>query len=438
MDNRVIKPKRSRIRWLGKKFAQGLRTIGPGFVTGAADNDPSGIGTYAMAGTMYGLSLLWICPFVLPFMFAMQEMCARIGIVTSSGLSSNMKRIFPKTIIIAPILSLVIANIINIGANIAIMASAAQLVTGLNFKLLAIVMTITIILMEVFISYHVYSRILLIFALFLFSYVIVAFIVSQNWINVLKHAVFPTFSLERNFIVLATGLLGTTISPYLFFWQTSHEVENKLDNFDHDHSSYHIKKLLSSMRLDTFIGMFFAQTVTFFVMVTCFSTLHVNGITNIATASDAAAALKPLAGQWAYLLFSIGIIGAGFLGIPVIAGSAAYPLAEIFEKPEGLSHPFRNAMFFYSIIALSSLIGLAINFVGINPVKALVFAAVINAMAAVPIIACVIILANKTKIMHSHKNGILSNVLSLITFTAMLVCSIVTIYFFIYEPSLFA
>jgi len=422
--------KRKKINRLAKKFARGLKTIGPGFVTGAADNDPSGIGTYSVAGAMFGLSLLWLCPFLLPLMFTIQEMCARIGLVTSNGLSANMKKFFPKSIVLIIVSLLVIANVINIGANIAIMAASAQLISGLNPKLLAIIITSTVIIMEVFIPYHFYSRILLTLTFFLFSYTITAFLTSPNWLYILKHAITPTFKLKKEFVILATGFLGTTISPYLFFWQTSHEIEDKLEKMDYDHSPYHLKKIIHKMRLDTFIGMLFAQVAIFFIIVTCFSTLHVNGITNITTASDAAIALRPLAGKWASLIFSIGIIGAGFLGIPVIAGSAAYALAEIFEQPESLSYAFKNALFFYSIIIFSSLLGLSINLIGINPINALLYAAVINGIVSVPIIAFILILANKKKLMHHHKNGFLSNFLGLATFVAMLTCAILTIYFF--------
>ncbi|MBU1007763.1 Nramp family divalent metal transporter [Candidatus Dependentiae bacterium] len=423
--------KRKKINLVAKKFAKGLKFFGPGFVTGAADNDPSGIGTYSIAGSAYGLSLLWLCPFLFPLMFVMQEMCARIGLATSSGLTFNMKKVFHPTILYMSIFLLVIANIINIGADIAIMAAATTLVLDLDFKLLSIIITTVIIVMEIFISYHIYSKVLLALAFFLFSYVITAFLTVQNWTEIFQHAFIPTFKFNKEFVLLVTGFFGTTISPYLFFWQTSHEIENKLDKTDHNNSSHHIKKLIRKMRFDTFTGMLFAQIIIFFIVVTCFSSLHVNGITNIVTANDAASALGPLAGQWSSWIFTIGIIGAGFLGVPVIAGSSAYALAEIFEQPEGLSHKFKNAMFFYGIIAFSSLIGLAINFVGINPIKALLYAAVVNAIVSVPIVAFVILLANNKAIMGKHKNNFWSNFLGLATFCTILFCAVLTIYLFL-------
>ena len=404
------------------------KVFGPGVITGAADNDPSGIGTYSMAGARYGLGLLWLCPLLFPLMFVIQEMCARVGLTTSNGLAGNMRKVLPKPILYMTIFLLVIANVINIGADIAIMAAVAKLILGLNFKLLAVCITILIILMEIFIPYHFYSRILLGFALVLFAYVITAFLVPVDWSQVFKSLVVPTFKFNKEFVLLATGFVGTTISPYLFFWQTSHEIEDKLDRSDGDNSQNHIKELIIKMRFDTFTGMFYAQIITFFIVVTCFSTLHVNGLINIETASDAAAALKPLAGEWAYLLFAVGIIGAGFLGIPVIAGSAAYALSEIFGHPEGLFHKFRNAMFFYSIIAFSTLIGLTINFIGINPIRALLYAAVINAIASVPVLLFVIILANNKGVMGKYRNGFWSNAFGLLTFMLMFVCAILTLY----------
>jgi len=380
---------------------------------------------------MYGLSLLWLCPLLLPLMFAMQEMCARIGIVTSQGLTANMKKFFPRPIIYLSVMLLIIANIINIGANIAIMSACAQLVTGINIGVLAIIITSTIILMEVFVPYQFYSKILISLGFILFSYVIVAFLTNTDWLYVAKHTIIPTFIFKKDFIILLTGYIGTTISPYLFFWQTSHEVEDKLENMDFNHYAYHRKKLIHNMRLDTFIGMLFAKIVIFFIIVTCFSTLHMHGITNITSSSEAALALKPLAGEWAYLLFSLGIIGAGFLGIPVIAGSAAYASAEIFDQPESLSYKFRDALFFYSIIICSLLLGLLINFSDINPVKALLYAAVINGILSVPITALILILANQKKLLHKHKNGILSNIFGTIAFVAMLTCTTLIIYFFV-------
>ncbi|KKP25548.1 MAG: Natural resistance-associated macrophage protein [candidate division TM6 bacterium GW2011_GWF2_30_66] len=409
-----------------------LKYFGPGFITGSADNDPSGIGTYSIAGAQYGLLMAWLMPFQLPLMFAIQEMCARIGSATGAGLAANMKRVFSKPFLLIAVSLLAFANIINIGANISIMASCLQLLLGesisINLNIIAIFITITIILMQVFISYNVYSKILLFLTIFLFSYVITAFMVTQNWVDILKFTFVPHIKFNKDFILVMAGVIGTTISPYLFFWQSSHEIEENSNNGDTGKSKKLIKKLIKKMRLDTFIGMFFSQLIALFIVITCFETLHRNGITQINTAYDAAVVLKPLAGQWAFLLFTAGIIGAGFLGIPVLAGSCAYALSEVFNFKQSLAYKFKEAKFFYGVIAASTLIGLAINFIGINPMKALLYAAIINCITAVPIIAFIIILANKKEIMGENKNGILSNTIGWFTFAIMLIISLLIIF----------
>ena len=411
------------------KCVKSWRILGPGFVTGAADDDPSGIGTYSIAGAKYGLLFAWLIPLQLPLLFAIQEMCARIGVATGKGLTANMKRIFSWPFLYLMVLSLVIANVANISADIAIMAASARLIAGGTITWWAIVIVLIIIVMEIFISYHVYSKVLLVLALFLLSYVITALMVFQDWSELLKHIFIPSVVFTKDFIVIATGFLGTTISPYLFFWQTSQEAEEKKYDETINNSKMPIKKVVKKMQLDTFIGMFFSQLVALFIVITCFSTLHKNGITEIGTAHDAAMALKPLAGEWAFLIFAIGIIGAGLLGIPILAGSAAYALSELFGRVEGLSSKFKDAMLFYGIIIFALLFGLFINFIGINPIKALLYASVINGFAAVPLIALIIILANKKQIMGNNTNGLFSNLLGWFTFGLMLTAAILFIVF---------
>lgn len=406
-------------------FKKALKYFGPGFISGSADNDPSGIGTYSIAGAKYGLTMAWLMPFQLPLMFSIQEMCARIGCATGAGLVTNMKKIFPRPIILSAITLLAVASIINIGADISIMASCLQLLIGksIDIRLLAIFITVTIILTEILIPYHIYSKILLLLTTFLFAYVITAFMVTSNWAEIIKSTFIPSVQFNKDFFLIMAGVTGTTISPYLFFWQTSNEVEENIDNGDTGRSKKLIKNLIKTMRIDTFIGMFFSQLTALFILVTCFATLHTNGILEINSAYDAAMALKPLAGDWAFLLFTIGIIGTGFLGIPVLAGSCAYAFAEVFNHKESLAYDFKNAKFFYNTIAISTLIGLFINFIGINPIKALLYAAVINCVAAVPLIIFIIILANKKEIMGENKNGLLSNTFGWLTFAVMLLIS---------------
>lgn len=406
------------------------RTLGPGFVTGAADDDPSGIGTYSLAGAKYGLMLAWLVPFQLPFMFAIQEMCARIGLMTGKGLAANMKELFPKVIVYGAVGILVFANVANIGADIAIMAESATLVLGCKSWIWACCITLGIIMMEVFIPYHFYSKILMWSSVFLLSYVATAFMTTHHWMDVMAWTITPHMLWNADFILLATGFIGTTISPYLFFWQASHEIEDSIDHGVISAAGTVDKNVIKKMRIDTFIGMFFSQLISLFIVVTCFSTLHVNGITDINTASDAALALKPLAGEWAYLLFTLGIIGSGFIGIPVLAGSTAYALSEIFGQKGSLALTYKQAPFFYAVIVLSTLAGLGMNIINISPVKALLYAAVINGIASIPFIIFILILANKKDLMGENKNRHISNIAGGLTFSMMLLSTAFFIIFF--------
>lgn len=410
-----------------KKLWNALGIVGPGFVTGAADDDPSGIGTYSVAGAHYGLKMAWLIPFQLPLMFYIQEMCARIGLVTGRGLAANIKRFFPKPFLYFSVFVLVLANVINIGADIAIMSAATQMITGINVNLLALIIVVTVVATEVFVPYRIYSRVLMVFALFLLAYVGTAFMVANDWWAIIKQTFIPHIELDKEFLMVMAAFSGTTISPYLFFWQTSQEVEEC--GTQDCINPVKRKSILTRLRIDTFIGMLFSQLMAFCVVVTCYATLHQQGVTNIATASDAAMALKPLAGEWSSLIFTLGIIGSGFLGIPVLAGSAGYALSEIVGCKGSLAKTWKEAPFFYSIITLASLIGLVINFIGINPVKILVYAAVVNCIAAVPLLIAVILLSNNKNIMGEHKNGHVSNFVGWCTFGVMLSSTVLTLVF---------
>lgn len=397
-----------------------FKVIGPGFLSGAADNDPSAIGTYSMAGAQYGLLLLWLIPFQLPLMYAMQTMCARIGLITGKGLAFNMKHYFSKPILYTALFILVCSNTINIGADISIMAASIKLVFGLNIYFWAIITTVFILFMEVFIPYHTYSKILLGLTTFLLSYIITALIATNNWLEVLKYIFTPHFEWNKEFILITTGFIGATLSPYLFFWQSSQEIEEKLDH----KTKKEVHEVIKQMPKDTFIGMFFSQLVTLCIVLTSYSSLYKNGIHNINSAYDAAIALKPFAGEYASIFFSIGVIGAGLLCIPVLAGSSAYALAEIFDKPEGLAYKFHEARFFYGVIITSTLIGLLIHCIGIDPIKALLYASIINCVAAIPFVLFVLILSNKKELMGPYKNGWLFNTLGAITFLVLLASTI--------------
>ena len=408
-----------------RKIKKTIRLIGPGFVTGSADDDPSGIGTYSIAGAKFGLLMLWLVPFLLPLMFVIQEMCARIGLVTGKGLTANMKKFFSKPVLYSAIFILVVANVINIGADISIMASSLKLVFGFNVNFWAIFVFILIVLMEIFISYRIYSKILIFLSLFLLAYVVTAFMTSHDFLEIIKYTFIPHFKFTKDFILIAIGFFGTTISPYLFFWQTSHEVEELHGCKKINHSKKTLKDLIRKVRFSTFVGMFYSQMIALFIVITCYSTLHKSGITEINSAAEAAMALRPLAGDWAFLIFSIGIIGAGFLGIPVLAGATAYALSELFNFKASLSYKFKEAKFFYGVIALATLVGLFINFIGVSPIKALLYAAVVNGICAIPLIAFIIILANKTEVMGEHKNKFFSNFIGYITLGLMLLSVVI-------------
>jgi len=410
-----------------KKATDGVKKvthiIGPGVITGFSDDDPSGIGTYAISGAQYGLGQGWLTLFQLPFMIAVQEMCARIGIVTGKGLAGNIKHHFSVKWLYGLVLLLVVANVFNIGADISAMGASLAMIAGGSSALWAIVTTLFIIILEIFISYKVYANLLKWLTVFFLAYVVTAFIIPQDWGQIVRSLVVPHMEYSKLFLITAVGFLGTTISPYLFFWQASEEVEEQVSSGKRkeigDNVRFNHPKEIKKMRWDTVVGMVLSQLVAFFIVVTTASTLHNNGITQITSAQDAAQALVPLAGQFAGLVFAIGIIGAGLMGIPVLAGSGAYVLSEVFGWRQGLFHKFKEAIGFYSVIIVSTLVGLGINFAGIDPIQGLLYAAVVNGVVAVPLIALILLISNKKEIMGTKKNTIWSNVFGWGTFGLM-------------------
>ena len=422
IEHKLIKKKPSKI----KRF---LRILGPGIITGAADDDPSGIATYSQSGAKYGFGQLWTALYQLPLLIAIQEACARIGAVTGKGLAGIIKENYSKKILAGAVILVVIANTINIGADIGAVTAAAQLVVNLPFAFYAIAITVIVILLEVFLSYKKYARILKWFTLTLLAYPITALLVSQPWGEIFRATIFPHIEFTFAFFFLVTGVFGTTISPYMFFWQTSGEVEeevkDKMLSQDTPNKPRLTKRFLKNMRIDTTIGMFAAEIAQWFIIITTATVLFKNGITNIGTAADAAKALEPLvhsfpnAGQLARDIFAIGVFGLGFLGIPVLAGSAAYAMSEAFGWKEGLYRKFSKAKQFYAIIILSTIVGFIINFIGINPMKALVFAAVINGVVAVPLIFLIAKINSSEKILGEHKGGKISRAVVWITFIVM-------------------
>ena len=413
-----ITAKRSIWKW--------ITVLGPGLTTGAADDDPSGIATYSQTGAQFGYGQLWTALYMLPFMTAVQEACARIGLVTGKGISAVVRENYSKTILYAVVGLVVVANTINIGADIGAMAAAAQLLIPVSFIILTLIFTATILILEIFTNYKVYSRILKWLALALLSYPITAFIIHQDWGTVLKASVVPHVEFNFAFLFIITGVFGTTITPYMFFWEASQEVEeekekNLIKNGKPNIGWNHIH----AMRQDNTAGMLISEFTTWCIILVGATVLHNSGVKDINTAADAAKALEPLvhsfphAGYLAKLIFSVGIIGLGLLAVPVLSGSAAYAVAEAFEWNASLNLKLNRAHGFYGVITIATLIGLIINFVGIDPVKALVYTAVLNGVAAVPLLFLIVKISASEKIMGEFKSGWLSKALLWFTFIFM-------------------
>jgi len=398
-----------------KKLKRFLGVLGPGFITGAADDDPSGIGTYAQTGASFGYSQLWTVPFAFPFMVTIQEICGRIGLVTGKGLAGVVKHNYSKKVLYISVLILLIANSVNIGADLGAMASSAQLILGIPFAIWLIAMTVFILFLEVFIPYPQYARILKYLTLSLLAYVIVTFIVHQDWTKIFISTIIPHISFSKDYIFNIAALLGTTISPYLFFWQADEEVEEELESHKLRFFGKGIPKInkndIKQMRLDTFMGMFFSQLVTFFIIVSVASTLGANGLQNIQTADQAAQALRPIAGNFAYLLFASGIVGTGLLAVPVLAGSASYAISETLNWQAGLSKKFKQAHGFYGVITIATLIGLLVNFTSIKPFTMLYYTAILNAICAPILLFLIMKISNNKKIMGNYTNKKVSNIL---------------------------
>lgn len=409
------------------KFSRFLRILGPGLITGAADDDPSGIATYSQTGAQFGYGQLWTALFMLPLQTAVQEACARIGAVTGKGLTAVIKQFYSKKIALFAVILVVIANTINIGADIGAMAEAANLIFPIPIVILTLLFTAFILLLQLFSSYKVYARILKWLCLSLVAYLITVFMINEPWGEILKATFIPHFELSFAFFFIITGVLGTTISPYMFFWHASEEVEEEKEKHlaTVENSPRISWNFIKFIRIDNFIGMLVSEIGTWAIIVTTAGALHANGVLNIGSAVDAAKALEPLvhtfpnSGYLAQLIFAIGIIGLGLLAVPVLSSSASYAVAEAFNWKEGLDLKIKRARGFYGVITVATLIGLMINFVGINPMKALVVTAVINGVIAVPLIFLIARIAASEKIMGEYKSRRISKTLVWITFFAM-------------------
>ena len=379
-----------------------LARVGPGLITGVADDDPSGIATYSQAGAQFGLNMLWTMPLTFPLMAAIQSMCARIGRVTGKGLAANIKSAFPPSILRGVVALLIVANILNIGSDVAAMGEVAELVTGINRHVMTILFVTATLLLQVFVPYHRYVAFLKWLTLSLLAYAAVLFTVHVPWAEVGLRTIWPKLSFNSDAAAVVTGVFGTTISPYLFFWQASEEVEDMERRWggvalvkDRPNADKELRRI----RWDTWSGMFYSNVTAYFIILATAMTLNVAGVTQINTAAEAASALKPLAGDFAFLLFALGILGVGLIGVPVLAGSGAYALSEAMEWREGLELKPTDARGFYGVIAVSVLAGMMIQYSPVSPMRALFWSAVINGVVAVPLMAVVVVLASSKAVM---------------------------------------
>lgn len=409
------------------KVKKWLRILGPGMITGAADDDPSGIATYSQTGAQFGYGQLWVALLILPFQTAVQEACARIGAVTGQGITAVIKQNYNRKILWLVVGLIVTANTINIGANISAMAAATELLLPINKLLLAVGFTGIILGLEILVSYKNYAKILKWLTLSLLAYPLTAFIIQHPWLEVIKATFIPHMEWSFPFLFIITGVFGTTISPYMFFWQASEETEEeKMQHLLVGNSKPQINwRFIHNLRLDTMAGMLFSQIAAWSIILVAATVLNNNGITDIKTAADAAKALEPLvqtfpnAGYLAKLLFAVGIVGLGLLSIPILAGSAAYVLTEALGIKEGLNLKFKKAHGFYGTIIVATVVGLLMNLLGINPIKALVYTAVINGMVAVPLIWFIAKISANEKIMGKYASGWISKTLLWLTFLIM-------------------
>jgi NRAMP (natural resistance-associated macrophage protein)-like metal ion transporter len=405
-----------------------LMSLGPGLITGAADDDPSGVGTYSQVGAQFGFGMLWTMLFTFPLMAAVQEICGRLGRITGRGIAASLRRNYPAPVGYGLVALLCVANIFNLGADVAAMGAATQLVVGGNASLYALLLGALSLVLQILIPYRKYVHYLKWLTMVLFAYVLVAFVVHVPWMAVLKATVVPSLQWDSAYWMALVAVLGTTISPYLFFWQCSQEAEevkiNKRESPVKNKPAQAIAQFRRIM-IDTRVGMAFSNLVAFFIILTTAVTLHVAGAqNNIQTASDAANALKPLAGKFAFLLFSLGIIGTGMLAIPVLAGSAAYAVAELFHWRASLESKPHKAPQFYLVLSLATVLGVSLNLLGMNPIKALYWSAVLNGVAAVPLMFMLMFVSDNPKIVGQFRLPRYLRVVGWISSAVMLLASL--------------
>ena len=412
-------------------FSRFKKAIGPGVITGIADDDPSGIATYAQTGAIFGLSQLWLTFYSIPFMIAVQEMCARIGMVTGRGLAGVIKVHYSRTLLLCAVFLLVVANVINIGADLGAMGEATHMISPLSSGVALIVITLFTIATAIIVPYKTYAKILKYFAATVLSYVVAAFFITQDWSAITIATLIPHMEWNKDFLLNVTAFLGTTISPYLFFWQADEEVEEEIEHkkilgFGKGHPKV-TPADIHQMRADTITGMVLSNIVAFFIIITASGTLGAHGGHTIGSATELAEALRPLAGDFAVCLFAFGILGTGLLAIPVLAGALAYAVAETFNLPLGLSKTFKQAVGFYGVLSISVLLGVLLNFIKIDPILMLYYAAVANGLLAAPLLVIILFIANNKKILGDKVNGIWSNTLVTLTAIIMGIISLFTV-----------
>jgi NRAMP (natural resistance-associated macrophage protein)-like metal ion transporter len=404
-----------------------LGILGPGLITGASDDDPSGIATYSQAGAQFGITTLWTALITFPLMAAVQEMCARIGIVTSKGLTTTIRNHYPRPVLYLMILFTFPAIILNIGADIAGMGAVANLLMpAVPAIFFTVAFTIVLMVLIVYLPYRQMSAFLKYLCIFLLCYLVVPFLSKQDWASIARHTFIPTIHFNKAFISILVGILGTTISPYLFFWQATMEAED----IQHQQQKLVVnKRIIQKMGLDVDAGMLFSNLVMFFIILTAGTVLFTGGIHKIETVEQAAKALEPIAGKLAYALFAIGVIGTGFLAIPVLSGSLSYILSDTFGWDGGLDKKYYEAKPFYSVIIFSLIVGLGINYLGISPIQALIYTAILYGITSPVMIAIILHISNNKKIMGEFTNGRWSNILGVITLVLMTAAASVLLYF---------
>ncbi len=412
------------------KLGRFWKLLGPGLVTGASDDDPSGIATYSQAGAKLGLATLWTAIIAFPLMAAIQQMCARIGIVTQQGLTGNLKKHYSKSILYLMLVFSFPAIILNIGADIAGMGAVGNLLfPSISENYFSVFFTFLLLGLIIYLPYQKIASILKYLCIVMLVYFVVPFLYQQNFIAILKATFIPTIEFNKDFIAILVGILGTTISPYLFFWQASVEVEEMNDK---KHLIVN-KKIIREMEKDVDFGMSFSGFVMYFIILTTGTVLYSSGIHQIETVEQAAMALKPLAGDMAYLLFAIGIIGTGLIAIPVLSGSLSYIFTETFGWEKGLNKKFHEAKGFYFIIGLSLFLGLSLNYVGISPIDALIYTAILYGLTAPILIAIILHIANNKEVMGEHTNSLIVNILGVLAFIIMTAAAVVLVYLQFWE-----